>query len=647
MTTTGGTCCEVVTETATSGAVRPGRRIHDRALLDRFPPRAVPAAWPATLMSREQVQDHLTVPPFTQTGEWENDRRRGVRIVLGWLEDQPGDTWQDRWLAAGAEADPAADWRLLPLAWRRRGSEEEPGRRWREQVASGLRSLIAADVLRPGLAWLLSPQPFRIFAAELAQIRDPAGFAAVSACARAAPAGEKTTGTALRRIAAIVVAKGGGVTDICAGDCVELLAVAAETCRSRKARSPYFYQLLHAAGTLEASAPPTIRIIRWRGQPTIDELIDKCGIQCRPVRDLLVAYLTERQAESLDFSTLSGLADELGRLFWRDLELHHPGIGTLRLSTEIATAWKQRIKLKPARANQATGSATEPRLASGHLLVAVRMFYADIAQWAADDPGRWGMWVAPSPVKDTDIALRKTNAQRKSRIDQRTRERLPVMPTLLAYVRAAHAGTAARLKAAATTPAGELFTAGGQTLRRSRRDRATRIWAEDPGTGVRIDLTRAEEEAFWTWAIVEALHETGVRIEELTEVSHHSVIQYQTPDTGELVPLLHIAPSKTDQERLVVLGPVLADVLGAVISRIRDRTGAVPCVHRYDYHERKFDDATAPLLFQRRFGAENRPITPSAARLFLKDALAGAGITGVTGQPLTMQPHDFRRILSA
>ena len=33
--------------------------------------------------------------------------------------------------------------------------------------------------------------------------------------------------------------------------------------------------------------------------------------------------------------------------------------------------------------------------------------------------------------------------------------------------------------------------------------------------------------------------------------SHHSLIQYRLPATGELVPLLQIAPSKTDTERLL------------------------------------------------------------------------------------------------
>jgi hypothetical protein len=52
---------------------------------------------------------------------------------------------------------------------------------------------------------------------------------------------------------------------------------------------------------------------------------------------------------------------------------------------------------------------------------------------------------------------------------------------------------------------------------------------------------------------VAVLLHTGVRIEELTELAHHSLIQYRLPDTNELIPLLQIAPSKTDAERLLVI----------------------------------------------------------------------------------------------
>jgi hypothetical protein len=74
---------------------------------------------------------------------------------------------------------------------------------------------------------------------------------------------------------------------------------------------------------------------------------------------------------------------------------------------------------------------------------------------------------------------------------------------------------------------------------------------DDSSTGKRRDLTREEDHAFWAWAIVEILRPTGIRVEELTELSHHSLVQYRLPITGELIPLLQIAPSKTDTERLL------------------------------------------------------------------------------------------------
>jgi hypothetical protein len=36
--------------------------------------------------------------------------------MLDWLLAQPGDTWQDRWLASGADADGRC-WRHIPVRW--------------------------------------------------------------------------------------------------------------------------------------------------------------------------------------------------------------------------------------------------------------------------------------------------------------------------------------------------------------------------------------------------------------------------------------------------------------------------------------------------------------------------------------------------
>src|SRR5207247_5183617 len=87
------------------------------------------------------------------------------------------------------------------------------------------------------------------------------------------------------------------------------------------------------------------------------------------------------------------------------------------------------------------------------------------------------------------------------------------------------------------------------------------------------DLGHEEDHAFWAWAAVEILRLTGIRVEELLEISHHSLIQYRLPTTGEIVPLLQIVPSKTDEERLLVVSPELADVLATVIRRVREPDG--------------------------------------------------------------------------
>src|SRR6266852_5407284 len=129
----------------------------------------------------------------------------------------------------------------------------------------------------------------------------------------------------------------------------------------------------------------------------------------------------------------------------------------------------------------------------------------------------------------------------------------------------------------------------------------------------------------------------------LVKTQDHSLVQYHLPSTGELVPLLHIPPSKTDAERLLVVSPELADVLSAIICRIRDNDGAVPLVVAYDMHELLWLPPM-PLLFQRRYGAENRPIPAHAIRKILHAALAATGLTSPGGTPLAFTPHDFRRL---
>ncbi|MGH3238064.1 MAG: hypothetical protein ACRDOH_33355, partial [Streptosporangiaceae bacterium] len=460
----------------------------------------------------------------------------------------------------------------------------------------------------------------------------------------------------VHRTALIIAAKGGTMQSVTVGDVLELLDAEAGARTGSAGDTTVSCRQLHQMGIFGGQAPARLREFRTPGQLTPEELIDRYTLQCRPVRDLLVDYLRERQA-ALDYSSLQNLSHFLGRCFWQDLERHHPGIGSLHLPAEVAAAWKQRLRTRPQTVTASTGERTViyvPRVNYRQCLTPVRAFYLDLAQWAIEDPARFARWAVPCPVSEAEISQRKFRRHRKARMDARTRERLPVLPVLVRTVGDRRKAAEVTLAAARQAQPGDTFTAAGQTLTRSTLTRSAltkrapaRIWADDPATSKRRDLSLEEDHAFWAWAAIEVLRLTGCRAEELLEITHHSLVQYRLPTTGELVPLLHIAPSKTDEERLLLVSPELADVLSAIIGRIRGPGGTVPLVPLYDQHECIWL-APSPLLFQRRYRTENRAISDRALRDMLNTALAHTGLTDpASGLPLHYTPHDFRRVLSA
>jgi integrase len=608
-----------------------------RAARTRFPPREATASWPASTQTREQVHEQLTGLRPGQAG--------GLGALLDWLQGQDGGSWQERWLASGSEAA-GAGWRQLPGGWLNRRSGH--GAPLPSALVSALITAICADVVRPSLTWLIAGGcEHAALARAMPALRDPEGFARLRALCDggSAAAVSKTARTrTLQRAAVILAAKGGMLAGITIGDLLELLDTEADVHGAARSDSAASYRLLREMGIFGPAAPGRLRQLRTAGQRTPAELIDRHQLTCQPIRDLLVYYLRERQP-AIDYGSLEQLARRLG-MFWADLEAHHPGIDSLHLSADVADAWKQRMRTKPqtiTTAGTRTVTVAE-RICHREFLTPVRAFYLDLAQWAVDDPARWGPWAAPCPVGQAETIQGKVQRHRKSRMDARTRERLPVLPVLVRSAAQQHADARTLLQAARDTRPGDAINAPGTALSRPAAASATvNVWAGDPATGERRNLTAEEDRAFWAWATIEILRSTGIRAEELVQLSHHSFVQYRLPGTGELVPLLQIIPSKTDAERLLVISPELADVLSAIISRIRGTSQAVPLVAAYDDHERLWLPP-APVLFQRRIGAETRAIPAATIRKILTSALAGTGLTDPAGVPLHYTPHDFRRM---
>ncbi len=592
-----------------------------------------------TCRPAQEVLATLQMPPYnvgdSNTGWY---RLTGARTLLTWLAGFPGTSWQERW-----EASPAA---ACPRRWAEQGqiwiASATDVTRW-ATVQTGLMTLAGADVLRLPLAWLAGHRSthLRQFVEE---VRDPAGFAGLKAHVDPQRWSALAGGRARLALARISLAKGGGLADITVGDALEYVTVVRESGRTRSGGgSTLFYSWLRELGHLPADAPTTLRLLgRVTGQLTCEQLVDRHGVANAPIRGLLIDYLEERR-HRLDYSTLDHLARSLTRNFWSDLERHHPGIASLDLPPEVAAAWKERLRTRIQRCRRPDGTVEEvvvERADRAMLMMAVRAFYLDIARWAVEEPARWGPWAAPCPIKEAETLDGKRTKRVKARMDQRTRERLPALETFARAAADHHRHRLVCLEALHAVPPGATFAVGDAVFVRTKNDGAG---ARD-AAGTLLHFDRAEHRAFWAWAAVEFLRHTGARIEEMLETSHHALVQYRLPTTGEIVPLLQIAPSKTDQERVLLVSPELADVLSAVICRVRDpRTGVIPSVAAYDYEERAWNPP-APLLFQWDRAGEPARMSGERIRRALAEVLVFIGLTDTTGRPMDFTPHDFRRM---
>ncbi|MGH3815553.1 MAG: tyrosine-type recombinase/integrase, partial [Pseudonocardiaceae bacterium] len=363
-----------------------------------------------------------------------------------------------------------------------------------------------------------------------------------------------------------------------------------------------------------------------------------------------IRYLDERRP-ALDYGSFNSLVSRLVGTFWADIERHHPGIDTLDLPPEVAEAWKQRMLFITT-----PGTKVRPRKNPSELFVRVRSFYLDIAEWALEDPS-WAPWAVASPIRRTDTeGLQKHYKKATAEMHQRVRERLPHLPALLDTAQRHRTQHTALLLAARATAIGDTFEHDGIRYRRVIHTYSPKyIKYSDPGTpgtvlieniatGERTDITGEEDDSFWAWAIIETLRLTGVRVEELLEITHLALVSYRLPDTGEIVPLLQIVPSKSDEERLLLVSPELASVLATIVTRLRqDNGGTVPLVARYDDHER-ITGPPLPHLFQRKIGWRPTVIGMTYVYDLLGDTIDRAGLHDSTGRPLRYTPHDFRRM---
>lgn len=562
-------------------------------------------------------------------------RRAGLRWLLGYLEGHPGRTWQQRWVASGLND---GDRRIRELT--------TGDRRLDGELGHSLMLLCCLRVIRPSLAAFRANSFVRYHEHFETAQNDPdlERFLALVN-------GHETSGHFKRcarfDVAAALTTQGIAFADLSA----EALLHYAVTTREGGWGAGYESYVGHLAwrvmaesGHFPAHVPATLRGAMRAPAMTPAELVERHNITDPDIHALFVAYLT-RRSHDIDYSTLRDIAADLCGKFWAGLLKVNPAQMDLALTPEDYANWRAVLE---------TRKDGRPRLSADAVLTTIRAFYLDIQGWAAQEPEQWAQWVAPCPIGSRETRSQaKTKRRAKERMDGRIRLLQPLLPAFVLAVTARRDHLHDLLKAATDAEPDQALTVGAKHYRRlftagdarhAERHGRANIRVLDESTGRKLNVTFTEDAAFWQWAAVETLRHTGLRCEELLELSQLSIRQYARPN-GEVVALLVVAPSKTDRERVIPMTADLFHVIATIIRRLTRNRRGVPLATRFDQYER-ITSEPLPFLFQRTIGQRTEVITPETLRAELaklSDALAVEHPELAGGR---FTPHDFRRLFA-
>ena len=570
----------------------------------------------------------------------ERSRMRGARILLEHLDGFGGQSWQQRWDASGLDGSNRPVNLMIP------------GNQGRKELCTGMACLLGLRVIRPSLRALRSTRFHGYGKRFLTAQCDPMleDFWKRVQDHRVHPMHHTA---ALFDVTVTLTTQGIALAGLTPEAFLHYVWQSRDQGLNMKARGKQnrgqfagqlAWPVLHEMGLFPPGTPPTVRAAVLTGRRTLEELVDRYEIRHQGVRQLIVDYLARRRSE-LDYSSLDQHARSLAGLFWAKIEALAPGHADLRIEAELYEQWREALNT----CENGKGKRHEVE----RILRSVRSFYTDLHSWAVEEPEMWAAWVAPCPPDNALRGLTVHRRRTKERMDDRIRLRQPLLPTLVADLEDRYHHLRGLLQQASMLAAGETFILEDRSYQRSwtpaddrrqRRGGDANVRVRDLTSAKDLNVTTAEELAFWEWAAVEVLRHSGIRIEELLELTHLSIRQYQRPN-GEVIALLIIAPSKTDRERVIPMSAELFAVIAAIVRRHTRDGRAIPVIQRYDQHERSMSEPM-PFLFQRQLGTTRRVISPATVLVMLRrrcNDLAGQhpefGTAGFT-------PHDFRRLLA-
>ena len=333
-----------------------------------------------------------------------------------------------------------------------------------------------------------------------------------------------------------------------------------------------------------------------RERMTASELVENAGVPDR-FQQVVILYLETYEARVSDvYRTLRHKVIALAH-FWRFIRDKHAAVK--RCSEILPRHVRDYIPhaITRARAVQrGPGASEEARPTAHSWLLNLRVFFSDLCAWATEPDSPFKRF-APRTVQKRMVAT----------VLDLERE----MPKIRAFA-------LQRWKAALAAP--------------------------------KVTTTRAypwsdEVDTFWDWALLELLVQSGLRIEEASELTTLDILKRKMPD-DRIYYLLHIKPSKFDRARVIPIGDGLGRVLAEMIRYVKRfyNSESVPVCDHWDLLEKR-PRPPAPYLIQ----GIRHPSTAGiqTIRSRIREISITAEARRSDGSALVLLPHDCRRVFAS
>jgi integrase len=360
---------------------------------------------------------------------------------------------------------------------------------------------------------------------------------------------------------------------------------------------------LCALGVFRRTPRRAARRRQRHGQLTASQMVIAAGIpeRFRLVSSLYLETYATRVSDA--YATRRNKALALGH-FWRFISRQYPDVASSNQVLPI------HARAFIADALQRRGTTQTPHA----WVIAVRTFFADICGWASEPDSPFSS-LAPQtmPLTRHDLVgagFKNARQDSVSRITTTVFELEREMPNIRAFARQRWQEAASAL-----------------------------------GAGSDGRLKAVESGAFWNWAILELLVQSGLRIEEACELTTLDILKRRMRD-GRVYYMLHVKPSKYDRARVVPIGDGLGRVLAEIIRHVKGfyGTDAVPFCENWDQNERRVLPR-APYLLQ---GAGHpSALSRKVISARLRAISCGPGAHRSDGTPLMLRPHDCRRVFAS